>query len=118
MGIKYRITRDKWVLEPSVRIQYYASLSEFSPEPRIGFKWNAAEKVRFKFAGGMYSQNLLSTSSDRDVVNLFYGFLSGPENLPDELIDQQRAEEALKMGLKIKSDGSICTNYRCNFRDW
>lgn len=25
--------------------------------------------------------------------------------LPDELIDQQRAEEALKMGLKIKSDG-------------
>ena len=26
-------------------------------------------------------------------------------NLPDELIDQQRAEEALKMGLKIKSDG-------------
>jgi hypothetical protein len=82
--IKYRITRDKWVLEPSLRIQYYASLSEFSPEPRIGFKWNAAEKVRFKFAGGMYSQNLLSTSSDRDVVNLFYGFLSGPENLPDE----------------------------------
>jgi hypothetical protein len=82
--IKYRITRDKWVLEPSMRIQYYASLSEFSPEPRIGFKWNAADKVRFKFAGGMYSQNLLSTSSDRDVVNLFYGFLSGPENLPDE----------------------------------
>ena len=82
--IKYRITRDKWVLEPSMRIQYYASLSEFSPEPRIGFKWNASDKVRFKFAGGMYSQNLLSTSSDRDVVNLFYGFLSGPENLPDE----------------------------------
>lgn len=26
-------------------------------------------------------------------------------DLPDELIDQQRAEEALKMGLKIKSDG-------------
>ena len=26
-------------------------------------------------------------------------------NLPDELIDQQRAEEALKMGLKIKSVG-------------
>lgn len=26
-------------------------------------------------------------------------------NIPDELIDQQRAEEALKMGLKIKADG-------------
>jgi len=30
----------------------------------------------------MYSQNLIAASSDRDVVNLFYGFLSGPENLP------------------------------------
>jgi hypothetical protein len=26
-------------------------------------------------------------------------------NLPDELIDQKRAEEALKMGLKIKGNG-------------
>ncbi|MFM7016776.1 MAG: TonB-dependent receptor [Bacteroidota bacterium] len=82
--LKYRVTRDKWVLEPSLRLQYYASLSEFSPEPRIGFKWNASDKFRFKFAGGMYSQNLLSTSSDRDVVNLFYGFLSGPETLPSQ----------------------------------
>jgi hypothetical protein len=31
---------------------------------------------------GKYSQNLLSAISDRDVVNLFYGFLSGPDNLP------------------------------------
>ena len=82
--IKYRITRKKFVFEPSMRIQYYASLSEFSPEPRFGFKWNASDKFRVKLAGGMYSQNLLSTSSDRDVVNLFYGFLSGPETLPSE----------------------------------
>jgi hypothetical protein len=32
----------------------------------------------------MYAQNMLSTVSDRDVVNLFYGFLSGPETLPKE----------------------------------
>jgi hypothetical protein len=38
--------------------------------------------VRFKFAGGLYSQNLISAVSDRDVVNLFFGFLSGPDNLP------------------------------------
>ena len=30
----------------------------------------------------MYSQNLISANSDRDVVNLFYGFLSGSDNLP------------------------------------
>ncbi|MEP7265774.1 MAG: hypothetical protein ABI772_14815, partial [Bacteroidota bacterium] len=32
----------------------------------------------------MYAQNLLSSVSDRDVVNIFYGFLSGPEDLPDK----------------------------------
>ena len=29
-------------------------------------------------------RTLMSAVSDRDVVNLFYGFLSGPENLPTE----------------------------------
>jgi hypothetical protein len=40
------------------------------------------KKIRLKFAGGYYSQNLISAVSDRDVVNLFFGFLSGPDNLP------------------------------------
>ncbi len=82
--IRYRISRDRFVLEPSFRVQYFASLAEFSPEPRLGFKYNISERVRFKAAGGFYSQNLISATSDRDVVNLFYGFLSGPESLPDE----------------------------------
>ena len=30
----------------------------------------------------MYSQNLIAANSDRDVVNLFYGFLSGPDDAP------------------------------------
>lgn len=81
--MRYRISRDKIVIEPSIRLQYFASLSEFSPEPRIGIKYNLSERVRFKMAGGFYSQNLISTVSDRDVVNLFYGFLSGPESLPE-----------------------------------
>lgn len=81
---KYRVTRDKFVIEPSVRFQYFASLSEFSPEPRIGMKFNVHDRLRIKAAAGLYAQNLISTVSDRDVVNLFYGFLSGPENLPDE----------------------------------
>lgn len=80
---KYRLTRDKIVIEPSFRLHYYASLATFSPEPRLGIKFNATKKLRFKYAGGLYSQNLLSANSDRDVVNLFYGFLSSPENLPD-----------------------------------
>lgn len=82
--VKYRIVKNKIVIDPSIRLHYYASLSEFSPEPRIGFKYNISDKFRFKLAGGMYAQNLLSSVSDRDVVNIFYGFLSGPETLPDE----------------------------------
>ncbi len=81
---KYRISRDKIVIDPSLRLQYYASLAEFSPEPRLGIKWNVNDKLRFKFGAGMYSQNLIATSSDRDVVNLFYGFISGPDELPKE----------------------------------
>lgn len=81
---RYRISREKFVIEPSMRLQYYASLSEFSPEPRLGVKINAFEHVRIKMAGGFYSQNLLSATSDRDIVNLFSGFLSGPESLPTE----------------------------------
>jgi hypothetical protein len=36
--------------------------------------------LRFKGAAGLYSQSLLSANSDRDVVNLFYGFINAPEN--------------------------------------
>jgi hypothetical protein len=48
-------------------------------EPRLGVKINLSEGLRFKFAGGLYSQNLISTVNELDVVNLFVGFLAGPE---------------------------------------
>ncbi len=82
--LKYKKVWDKVILEPGLRLNYYSSLSEFSPEPRLGIKYNVTEKFRLKGAAGLYSQNLISTSSDRDVVNLFYGFLSGSDDLPDE----------------------------------
>ncbi len=78
---KYKMTLGKLLFEPSFRLHYYASLSEFSPEPRLGMKYNLSDNFRIKFAAGMFSQNLIAANSDRDVVNLFYGFLSGPENL-------------------------------------
>lgn len=82
--MKFRwLDRKKFiVLEPSFRAQYYATFNNFSPEPRLQGKLNFTKKIRMKFAGGYYSQSLMSASSDRDVVNLFYGFLNGPENLP------------------------------------
>ncbi|HCZ08068.1 MAG TPA: TonB-dependent receptor [Flavobacteriales bacterium] len=82
----YKLQRGPWIVNPSLRIQYYSSLAKFSPEPRLGVKFKASDRLRLKAAGGLYSQNLISANSDRDVVNLFYGFLAGPSNLQDELI--------------------------------
>lgn len=79
--VKYKMTRGKLLFEPGFRMQYYASLANFSPEPRLAIKYNFTEKFRLKMAAGLYSQNLISANSDRDIVNLFYGFLSGPDNL-------------------------------------
>ena len=79
---KYNLLLGDWVLEPGLRAHYYSSLTEMSVEPRFSAKYNALENIRFKVAGGRYSQNLISATSDRDVVNLFLGFLSGPDNLP------------------------------------
>lgn len=76
------------VLEPGFRIQYYASLNNISPEPRLTFKYNITNHLRLKGAAGMYSQNLISAVSDRDVVNLFYGFLSGSDNIPSTFTTQ------------------------------
>jgi len=78
---KYKAVFGKFIVEPGLRLMVYASLSEVSPEPRLAVKYNATDRLRFKFAGGMYSQNLIAASSDRDVVNLFYGFLFRPREL-------------------------------------
>ncbi len=83
--VNYKVKMKKLVIDPGVHLHYYASLSVFSPEPRIAAKWNVTDGFRIKGAAGMYSQNLVAANSDRDVVNLFYGFLSSPDELPDEL---------------------------------
>ncbi|MCC6282084.1 MAG: TonB-dependent receptor [Saprospiraceae bacterium] len=84
------------VIEPGFRVQYYQSLDDVSPEPRLGLKYNISDKLRFKLAGGLYSQNLLSTVNERDIVNLFVGFLSGPE----ETVYQPNSTEPTKHRLQ------------------
>jgi hypothetical protein len=84
--VDYRINNGDWIINPSLRMQYYSSIARFRPEPRIGVKYKANERLRLKLAAGFYSQNVISSNSDRDVVNLFYGFLSGPENLQRRLL--------------------------------
>lgn len=101
---KYKIATEKMVIEPGLRFQYYASLSAVSPEPRLGLKYNISKKLRYKFATGLYSQNFISANSDRDVVNLFYGFLSSPElgDLPQKF-DGKDVVSALQRAYHIVS---------------
>jgi hypothetical protein len=80
--LTYKKVLNKFIIEPGLRLHYYASLSVANVEPRIGAKWNVNDNLRFKVAAGRYSQNLVAANSDRDVVNLFYGFLSAPDDLP------------------------------------
>ena len=77
--VKFKKQFGKLIIEPGIRAQLYASLNNFSFEPRLGLKYNISDQLRFKIAGGLYSQNLISTVNERDIVNLFVGFLSGPD---------------------------------------
>jgi hypothetical protein len=81
---KYRFVSTRFLVEPGMRVQYYGALGEISLEPRLSLKVNITEYWRFKASAGLYSQNLVAANSDRDVVNLFYGFLSGPDNVTTE----------------------------------
>jgi len=90
--VKYKYNfKDVLLIEPSFRLQYYASLLTASPEPRLALKYNLTKKVRLKLACGLYSQNFVAITSDRDVVNLFYGFLSSPSksDLPSVFLGKE-----------------------------
>jgi hypothetical protein len=98
--INYRHVGRRWVIQPGLRVQVYASLNTISPEPRLGFKYNANENLRFKFSGGRFSQNFTSASSDKDVVNLFNGLLSAPTNVQEQFVTQFQNVKNTKNGLQ------------------
>jgi len=80
--VNYQYTSTRLIIEPGFRIQKYTL--GLSPEPRLGIKYIVNDRLRLKLASGFYSQNILSTSSDRDVVNLFSGIISSPEEIPTQ----------------------------------
>lgn len=98
--LRYKKKIGKLVIDPSLRLHYYASLSTPSLEPRIGAKYNVTDNLRLKAAAGIYSQNLIAANSDRDVVNLFNGFLSGPSNLQKELVRQDGTTKEITHSLQ------------------
>ncbi len=83
----------KLIIEPGFRVQYYATYSQLSPEPRLDAKYNISDKVRLKFATGLYSQDLISIVDERDVVDLFYGISTSPHtaDIPSQFTQQNGA---------------------------
>lgn len=121
--VKYKLTHGKLLFEPGLRLQYYASLSNFSPEPRLAMKYNFTDRFRLKMAAGLYSQNLISANTDRDVVNLFYGFLSGPDNLQSEFDGEkvkhklQKAEHII-LGAEIDPSKYVTVNTEVYYKNF
>ena len=89
-----------FIVEPSIRAQYYGSLGEVRIEPRLGMKYNITDFLRVKFATGMYSQNLISSVDERDVVNLFVGYLGGPDSEIGQYNKETGAYEATNSKLQ------------------
>jgi hypothetical protein len=102
IGVYYniRIVRNRWVIQPSMRVQIYASLGTPSFEPRFAAKFNATEKFRLKASGGRFSQNFTSASSDKDVVNLFNGLLSAPTNVQTSFVNQFQQVKDINNGIQ------------------
>ena len=105
--VDYTLSRGAWIVQPSLRMQYYSSLATGRLEPRFGVKYKATERLRLKAAAGMYSQNLISANSDRDVVNLFYGFLAGPQNLQDEIVLPDGREREITHSLQTANHAVV-----------
>lgn len=104
----------RWVMQAGFRVQAYASLSTISPEPRVGLKYNATEKIRIKFSGGRYSQNFTSASSDKDIVNLFNGLLSAPTNVQDTFVTANYNKIPMKNGLQYAWHAILGLEYDIN----
>ena len=121
--VKYKYATERIVIEPSFRAMYYASQRRFSPEPRIGLKANLADRIRFKAAAGIYSQNILSTSNDNDIVNLFNGFLTGPEEpvrgLDGESISNKLIKAShLVSGFEVDLGSSLTLNLEGYYKNF
>lgn len=107
----YRLVYKRFVIQPGFRLEAYASRGVVSPEPRLAIKYNANEFIRIKASGGRYSQNFTSTSSDRDVVNLFNGLLSAPDNFQKTFVDEKGKEHTVKNALQFAWHAVLGTEF-------
>lgn len=118
---RYKMKRGKSLIEPGLRVIRYGKLRNNSVEPRLGYKLNITDNLRFKLAAGIYSQSLIAAISDRDVVNLFSGFLFAPSS---QLLDiagnptQHRLQKAnhLITGFEKNIGNNLTINWEAYYK--
>lgn len=71
----------RWILEPGIHLRIYSSIFTLLPEPRLKVRYNITKNLCLNLAGGLFSQNLTSTTSEQDVVSVFQGFYTGVESV-------------------------------------
>lgn len=121
--LDYKFITGKMVVEPGLRLNYYSSFDDISFEPRLSMKYNATEKIRLKLAAGVYTQNILAATSDRDVVNLFYGFLTGSSNVPstfrgEPVTDYIQQANQLIFGAEVDLPWHLSLNAEAYLKDF
>lgn len=107
----YRLVKNRWVVQPSLRVQIYTAFNQISIEPRFGAKYNVNENFRLKLSGGRFSQNFTSASSDKDIVNLFNGLLSAPTNVQESFVNQYQNEKSIRNGIQYAWHAIVGTEY-------
>lgn len=111
---KFLLAKDKLVINAGFRIIYYSAINYMSPEPRLGLKYNITPLFRFKASAGLYSQNLVATNSDRDVVNLFYGYVTSPESIPKEIVNEDGSTTEIDYSVQKASHLIVGFEYDIN----
>jgi hypothetical protein len=108
--VRYRKSTKRLVLEPSLHLHGYTTLGESTIEPRFAAKLNASDNFRFKFSGGLFSQNLIASVSEKDIVNLFVGFLSGPDENFKKLNTTTPVDSRLQKAFHVVSGFEVDLN--------
>lgn len=109
---------DLAVLEPGVHIHYYNDHSYISFEPRVRAKVNL-NRVSISGGAGLYSQNLMAATSDRDVVNLFQGYLAAPLNVDNQIKDHTlQTSIHYLLGVEVELIDNLSTRVEGWYKDF
>ncbi len=123
--IKAKFLTGRFIFEPGFRVHYYASLplKRFSPEPRLSAKILISENLRLKAASGLYSQDLMSSTSNVVAVDYFNGFVSGSDDMPDFYNDKrldsyQQRSGHLILGTEIDISRNAMLNIEAYYKKY